>query len=101
MKILILSSKVPFPPKDGGAIATLSLAEGLSDVGNEVTMLCMNTSKHPFDVHNIPGVLKKKIHFLSVDHNTAVNPFLLVFNILFSREPYNARRFYTRPFNTA
>ncbi len=100
MKILILSSKVPFPPKDGGAIATLSLAEGLSDAGNEVTMMCLNTSKHPFDVKNIPGVLKKKIRFFSVNHNTSINPFLLILNILFSREPYNARRFYSRTFDS-
>ncbi len=98
MKILILSSKVPFPPKDGGAIATLSLAEGLSDVGNEVSILCLNTSKHPFDVRNIPGVLKKKLNFFSIDHDTGINPFRLLLNILFSSEPYNARRFYSRAF---
>ncbi len=99
MKILILSSKVPFPPKDGGSIATLSLAEGLCDVGNEVVMLCMNTSKHAFDVGHIPGVLKKKIRFLSVDHDTGINPLKLILNILFSRQPYNARRFYSTAFN--
>ena len=99
MKILDLSSKVPFPPKDGGAIATLSLAEGLADTGNEVVMLCINTSKHSFDVNKIPGVLKKKIRFLSVDHDTGINPIKLILNILFSREPYNARRFYSRAFD--
>ncbi|HYW94472.1 MAG TPA: glycosyltransferase, partial [Bacteroidales bacterium] len=98
MKILVLSSKVPFPPKDGGAIATLSLAEGLADVDNEVTMLCLNTSRHPFDVNKIPGVLKKKIRFLSVYHNTHINFIRLILNVLFSSEPYNATRFYSRAF---
>ncbi len=95
MKILILSSKVPFPPKDGGAIATLSLAEGLADTGNEIHMLCLNTNKHPFDVKMINGSLRKKIHFYSVDLDTSIRPLRAFFNLLFSREPYNATRFYT------
>ena len=33
MKILILSIKMPWPPKDGGAIATLNLGEGLARSG--------------------------------------------------------------------
>jgi glycosyltransferase involved in cell wall biosynthesis len=95
MKILILSGKVPFPPKDGGAIATLSLAEGLSETGNEVEMLCLNTSKHPFDVSQIHGSLKKKIRFHSVNINTRVRPVKLTLNLFFSQEPYNAKRFYS------
>ena len=43
MKILQLTNKTPYPPKDGGAIATLSLAEGLADAGHEVLMLCLNS----------------------------------------------------------
>jgi hypothetical protein len=39
MKILILCSKVPFPPKDGGSIATLGLAKGLAGNSNEITIL--------------------------------------------------------------
>ncbi len=98
MKILILSSKVPFPPKDGGAIATLSMAEGLSDCGNEICMLCLNTSKHPFNVKNIHSSLKRKIRFEAVNHDTRVIPSKAVFNLLFSREPYNALRFYSKSF---
>lgn len=93
MKILILAPKVPFPPKDGGAIATLSLAEGLAEDGNEVIMLCLNTSKHPFDIEKIHPVIKKKIKFLAVNHDTRIKPFLLFMNFLFSNEPYNAIRF--------
>lgn len=95
MKILILSTKVPFPPKDGGAIATLSLAEGLSDVDNEILMLCLNTSKHPFDIKKIHGSLKKKIHFYAVNHDTRIRLLRLIINLFFSREPYNASRFHS------
>lgn len=98
MKILILTPKVPFPPKDGGAIATLSLAEGLADSGNEVQMLCLNTSKHPFDVKNIHGFLKKKIHFHAINHDTRIRPLKAFFNLFFSSEPYNATRFYTKKY---
>jgi glycosyltransferase involved in cell wall biosynthesis len=98
MKILILTPKVPFPPKDGGAIATLSLAEGLADTGNEVQMLCLNTSKHRFDVEMIHGYLKKKITFHSVNHDTRIRPVKAFFNLMFSREPYNATRFFTKKY---
>ena len=98
MKILILSPKVPFPPKDGGAIAILSLAEGLADSGNEVHMLCLNTSKHPFDVNRIHGAMRKKISFHSVNLDTRVRPTKAFLNLFFSKEPYNAIRFYSRKF---
>jgi glycosyltransferase involved in cell wall biosynthesis len=93
MKILILSSKVPFPPKDGGAIATLGLAEGLANAGNEITMLCLNTSRHFTDENDLPGRLTSKMRIISVFHNTEINRFKALFNLLFSREPYNAVRF--------
>ncbi|MCF8381504.1 MAG: glycosyltransferase family 4 protein [Bacteroidales bacterium] len=98
MKILILSSKVPFPKKDGGAIATISLAESLADEGNEISMLCLNTKKHFFNINDIPQSLRKKIHFMSVDINTGINPLQLLANFLFSKEPYNARRFYSNEY---
>ena len=99
MKILILAPKVPFPPKDGGAIATLSLAEGLADAGHEILMLCLNTNKHPFDVSKIHSSLTKKIKFFAVNHNTNIRPLHLLINLLFSKEPYNARRFLSERFN--
>ena len=99
MKILILSSKVPFPPRDGGAIATISLAEGLHDAGNEVLMLCLNTSKHPYDVNKIHPYLRKKIRFFAVNHDTRIRPFRVFINYIFSREPYNAIRFMSQRFD--
>ena len=46
MKILIITNKLPYPPKDGGAIATFYLAENLADFAEKVDILAMNTSKH-------------------------------------------------------
>jgi len=95
MKILILSSKVPYPKNDGGAIATLSLAESLSDEGHKVSMLCLNTNKHHFNIKDIPQSIGEKINFLAVNHNTDIKPLRLIINFLFSKEPYNAIRFYS------
>ena len=93
MKILILSSKVPFPPKDGGAIATLGLANGLSGNGNDITMLCLNTSKHFLPNEELPEHLTSKMRIITVYHNTEIQVTKALFNLLFSGEPYNGIRF--------
>lgn len=93
MRIVILSTKVPYPPRDGGAIATLNLAESLADQGNEVSMLCLNTNKHHFDIQNIENRLKEKISFYAIDHNTNINYLKLILNFFFSSKPYNSQRF--------
>ena len=93
MKILILSSKVPFPPKDGGSIATLGLANGLAGNGNDITMLCLNTSKHFVDNNDLPERLTSKMRIITVFHNTEINFFKALYNLFFSGEPYNGIRF--------
>jgi glycosyltransferase involved in cell wall biosynthesis len=98
MNILILSTKLPYPPKDGGAIATLNLAAGLSDAGYHVSMLAFNTSKHYTDPDNIPAALRKKILFYTVDKNTSVRPLKALFNLFFSKKPYIAERYNDRHF---
>ncbi|MFW5821654.1 MAG: glycosyltransferase family 4 protein, partial [Bacteroidota bacterium] len=55
-----------------------------------------NTSKHSFDVTNILGALKKKINFYSVNIDTGIRPLKAFLNLIFSKEPYNATRFYSR-----
>lgn len=99
MKILILSTKLPYPPKDGGAIATMNLATGLANNGVEVTMLSLNTKKHFFPPEKIPESLKKLIKFRTVDHNTSIRPLRAVRNLFFSRKPYIAERFFNRRFS--
>jgi glycosyltransferase involved in cell wall biosynthesis len=93
MNILFLTNKLPYPPKDGGSIATLNMIMGLRDAGNKVTCLSINTSKHPFPMEKIPLDLRASVRFLAVDGDTAVRPLPLLTNLLFSRQPYIARRF--------
>jgi glycosyltransferase involved in cell wall biosynthesis len=101
MKILILSTKMPWPAKDGGAIATLNMALGLVRRGVQVTLLAMNTGKHFFPETELPGDLKEKIKFRSVEVDTSIRPLRLLQNFVFSSYPYNAQRFISKPFMAA
>ncbi len=101
MKILILSTKMPWPARDGGAIATLNMALGFAQKNCQVTLLTMNTGKHYFPESQLPANLRDKISIRSVNVNTKIRPFRLMLNFLFSRYPYNAQRFISKPFKEA
>ncbi len=101
MKILILANKLPYPPRDGGSIATLNMLQGLHNVGNKITCLAMNTKKHPFPVEQIPRELQNTIRFIGVDCDTSIRPFQLGINLLFSKTPYIAERFNIKAFRIA
>lgn len=93
MKILILSKKNPYPPRDGEAIAILNMAQGLAASGHEIWLLTMNTTKHFTPPEEIPASLKNKIKFTIVNVNTKIRVIRLILNLLFSKTPYNALRF--------
>lgn len=93
MNILVLTNKLPYPPRDGGAIATLNMLTGLANAGNQVTSLSINTTKHPFPVEQIPPELNAAIRFVAVDADTSVRPISVLINLLFTRQPYIAVRF--------
>ena len=97
MNILILSNKVPYPPKDGGSIATLNLALGLAEFA-KITLLTLNTSKHYSDIKKIPAEVSSKITFLDSYVDTKIKPFSALRNLLFSKLPYNAERFIVKDF---
>jgi len=97
MNILILSNKVPYPPKDGGSIATLNLAKGLSEFA-QITLLTLNTSKHYVDISKIPEKVKTKIKFIDSYIDTKIKPIAAFKNLVFSKMPYNAERFICKKF---
>lgn len=101
MKILILSTKMPWPARDGGAIATLNIALGFAQKNCHVTLLTMNTGKHYFPESKLPANLRDKISIRSVNVDTEIRPLRLILNFLFSRYPYNAQRFISKSFKTA
>lgn len=101
MKILQLTNKIPYPPKDGGAIATLNISTGLSKLGHEVTLLGMNTRKHYSSLKDLPAELSNTITFHDVEIDTALSVFAAGTNLLFSRLPYNAVRFFRKEYSRA
>jgi len=101
MKILILSTKMPWPARDGGAIATLNMALGFAHNNCRVTLLTMNTGKHHFPETALPANLRDLISILSVNVDTKIRPARLILNLFFSRYPYNAQRFISKPFKAA
>lgn len=98
MNLLILANKLPYPPKDGGAFATLSLALSIANAGHKVTILALNTSKHYFDIEQIPTEISDKIRFIDSKINSDVSIFGLLRNLFFSKLPYNAERFISANF---
>jgi glycosyltransferase involved in cell wall biosynthesis len=92
-------NKVPWPPKDGGAIACLNLTKGFSMLGHEVTVLSMNTTKHHIRIKDMPADLRKKADFRLVEVPASINWFEATLNLLFSKLPYNAQRFISDEFS--
>lgn len=96
MNTLHLCTKVPFPPKDGGALGIVSFISLLMKTGTPVTILAANTPKHEVEEQDIPREPNLKV--IAVPVNTDINPLSLVFNFLFSAKPYNVIRFQSENF---
>jgi polysaccharide biosynthesis protein PslH len=92
MRILQLCNKFPYPLKDGAAIASTYLAKAYAELGNEVTLLSMNTSKHWFDTSTLPKDFAHyaAIHTVFVDNRIRPIP---AFINLFSGKSYHVKRF--------
>jgi polysaccharide biosynthesis protein PslH len=100
MKILFLTNKVPYPPKDGGSIASFGMMKAMADAGHQVTVLAMNTLKHHVTPYDIPEEIKAHITFLLVEVPAAIKPGALIRNLLFSKLPYNAERFIDKTYSS-
>ena len=101
MRILQVANKFPYPARDGGSIATLSLARSFAALGQDVTVLAINTSKHYTDPTTLPADLSEAIRFLSVKVDTSIKLWRLALNFLFSSLPFNAERFIDGNFEAA
>jgi len=99
MRILQLMNKVPWPPKDGGAIACMNMTKGFSMLGHEVTALCMNTTKHHVRVKDIPSNIRSRAEFRLVEVPATISIIDAAINLLFSKMPYNAERFISEDFS--
>nr|WP_319571236.1 glycosyltransferase [uncultured Draconibacterium sp.] len=101
MNILQVTNKVPFPTRDGGAIACMNLTKGFAHLGCKVTVLAMNTLKHHVHLDEIPEEIKQMATFRLVDVPAKINALAALINLIFSRKPYNAVRFIDENFSKA
>lgn len=101
MRILQLTNKIPYPPKDGGAIATLNISKGLARLGHEIDILGMNTDKHFVDLSQIPSDIAQLLAIYEVRINTRLSILDAAKNLFFSHYPYNAERFFNQPYTLA
>lgn len=76
MKVLILSKKFPYPLKDGESQAIHGLSKSLAELGCEVSLLAMNTSKHFFAGTELPEAMNhyREVRTVQVDNGlTAID----------------------------
>lgn len=97
MKILQLCKKFPYPLKDGEAVAVTNLSRALNELGCEITLLCMNTTKHYTDISKLPKDFNhyKEIH--STDLDNSLKPIDAFVN-LFSDESYHVSRYVSKSY---
>lgn len=98
MKILFITNKFPYPPKDGGTIASFQHMWGLASIGADVTVVSINTKKHFCNISSLPPEITSKITFKAVYVDTTLSAFDALKNLLFSNLPYNAERFISDEF---
>lgn len=102
MRILQLTKKVPHPLRDGEAIAINRMAKGLVEMGCQVDLLAMNTSKHTVDP-GLSATITGLSHYRSVKIvavNTDVKP-LPALRHLILRKSYNISRFDSAEYSAA
>ena len=98
MKILQLCKKFPYPLKDGESIANTYMSKALNELGNEITLLAMNTVKHFLDLKTLPADFDhyEAIHTIKLDNR--VKPFDAFLN-LFNKNSYHVSRFVSEEFD--
>ncbi len=92
MKILQLCKKFPYPLKDGESIAVSSLSKALHNLGCEISLLSMNTSKHFTDINALPADYDQYKKIYTVEHDNKINPWDAVRN-LFGKRSFHISRY--------
>lgn len=93
MNILVIGSRVPFPLRDGGAIATFNMLKGLSELGHQITYFSINTKKHFVDEKTIKNQFNFLKEIITFEINTDFN-FLKALKSVILNESYNLKRFF-------
>jgi len=97
MKILQICQRPPHPPIDGGAIGMDNITQGMLELGHEVKVLTVATSKHPVQYDKISKDYIKKTGLEAVFIDTSIHVMDAFIN-LFESDSYNVKRFVSADF---
>jgi glycosyltransferase involved in cell wall biosynthesis len=92
MRILQLCTKVPYPPKDGGAAGVYFFSKAFSDLHCEIDILAVNPPKHHIS-ESFFSEVPSSIHIHPVPFNTRPRADKALRNLFFSKMPYFVERF--------
>ena len=101
MRILQLANKVPWPPKDGEAIAILTMSKGFFLHGHQVTVLAMNADEYHVDREELPEHLTAEIDFRLVGIPGRASLGAILQNLFLSDLPFHAERWINDPYRDA
>ncbi|MBI1223411.1 MAG: glycosyltransferase [Bacteroidetes bacterium] len=96
MKILFLSHRIPWPVRDGGALAIHNNLKGFVEAGHQVKFLALNPKKDHTSLQGTPNYFQKAEAEV-IDIDTDVHPFAAIKN-LFGSASYHVERFYSAQF---
>lgn len=88
MKILVITTRVPYPLTDGGKIVTYNVIKYLALRGHNITLVCFNNENKKY--HE----LEKYCKLIIINKNLKTNYLGLFFNI-FSGIPYGISKYYS------
>lgn len=94
-RILIICPRVPFPLRDGGAMAMYQSIEMYKEMEFEVHLFCLNTKKHWLNDKDKPKLFTQLSSYQSVFVNSDVKIKDAFLNI-FTKESYNISRFISK-----
>lgn len=92
MNILLLTKKVPFPLKDGEAVAVDSLSRALGEKGHTIHLLSMNTSKHRVEIDEVREQMSQYSSVTTSAVDNTLKPWAAFAN-LFTDKSYHIDRF--------
>lgn len=100
MKILQLTNRVPYPLNDGGNLAVHFYMEGFLKAGVSLSLLSMNTTRHPVNLSMLSGLFEQLEQFKTIPVDNRIRPVPAFLN-LFSEESYHVSRFVSKDFENA
>lgn len=97
-RILILTNRIPYPLTDGGNMAMHAMIQGYHNAGWEVYLLAMHTSRHTVEYRVLKGLYPWLAGFETVDVDNRIKPVPTLVNLIFSKHPNHAARFFNHSF---